>query len=124
MVSQQEAARAVIEAQVLVNDQRRRNEKWVVESLVSRGLFLGYTVSVFDGDIWPIQQSDSLSAVMAELFHCDTNTLVFHTPGGRKLRVFLVYGNGDGFEVICDYSSLAEPLVEWVDDQIFRRNNR
>jgi hypothetical protein len=59
-------------------------------------------LSVFDGEEAPIQRSDDLEAVMAELGHCDEELLLVHNADGKQIgSIFLVYGN-DAEELVCD----------------------
>lgn len=72
----------------------------------------GYTISVFDGEDYPIRYSGDVDAIMAEIGACDEEHLVFRRTGvdGERPKVgsaFLVYGN-DGWDVIADYSATPE----------------
>jgi len=78
-------------------------EKRIAKKLVEDALAAGYTVSVCDGEDYPVKRSSNKKEIMAGVFSCDEEELVFRKDGNLIGRVFLVYGN-DGYDVICDYS--------------------
>jgi hypothetical protein len=86
------------------------DERFVVKQIVGRALDKGYLLSVFDGEEDPIQRSDDLEAVMAELGHCDEELLLVHNADGKRIgQIYLVYGN-DPDEVVCDCTDKPEIL--------------
>jgi hypothetical protein len=86
------------------------DERFVVKQIVGRALDKGYLLSVFDGEEAPIQRSDDLEAVMAELGHCDEEWLYVQNADGKQIGViYLVYGN-DPDEVVCDCTDKPEIL--------------
>lgn len=85
-------------------------ERFVVKQMVSRALDKGYTLSVFDGEEFPVLHSDDLEEVMAELGHCDEEWLYVENADHKKIgTIWLVYGN-DPDEVVCDCTDKPEIL--------------
>lgn len=87
-------------------DKRIANEKMIVRKVVKNALSLGYTISLFDGEEWPVKRSTSASEVMAAIMSTDEDTLSFRKDGEHAGSVLLVYGNSAS-EVIADYSDTA-----------------
>lgn len=89
------------------------DERFIVKQIVGRALDKGYLLSVYDGEETPIQHSDDLEAVMAELGHCDLEWLLVENADRKRIgSIFLVYGN-DPDEVVADYTDKPE-IVEVV----------
>jgi hypothetical protein len=86
---------------------RREMEIAIVTKLVNTAIHLGYDVSVYDGEAWPIKHSTFALNVLAEMFATDEQSLHFHS-GKRHIGVVdLVYGN-EGWTVIADNTESAE----------------
>jgi hypothetical protein len=86
------------------------DERFVVKQIVGRALDKGYLLSVHDGEEVPIQRSDDLEMVMAELGHCDEEWLFVSNADGKRIgQIYLVYGN-DPDEVVCDCTDKPEIL--------------
>lgn len=70
-----------------------------------------YSLSVFDGEAWPIIRSRDTAAIMAEIGACDEERLrILRGTPAEALgsgSVFLVYGN-DGWDVIADNTDTPE----------------
>lgn len=70
-----------------------------------------YSLSVFDGEEWPIVRSRDLNAIMAEIGACDEERLAIRRGTGAEAErigsVYLVYGN-DGWDVIADNTDTPE----------------
>lgn len=93
-------------------NQRQQFERLIVRAAVDGLLAAGYSVSVCDGDAWPVERSVEAGAVMAGLFACDTEWLRVYKADGPDFigSVLLIYGN-DGYDVIADHSvSLTDAL--------------
>ncbi len=81
---------------------------------------LGYSVSVFDGEEYPVRKCQDMAVIMEAVCACDEEWLVFHHHlSDRKNHmignVYLIYGN-DGPDVIADYHVSLEPLVSAIND--------
>lgn len=86
-------------------------EKMVVRSLVSELLGHGLTISVFDGEEWPVKRGTKRNQILDALFACDAETILIRDGEDNKIgRAYLVYGN-DGYDVIADYSVALEPYM-------------
>ena len=90
---------------------RRKMERAVCSALVKAGLEAGYGIGVYNGEETVIKNSTSFKAIMAELFSVDEESLLFWKDGKKAGHVFLVYGN-DGWDVICDYTTNLEHIME------------
>src|SRR5438093_779989 len=90
---------------------RRKMERAVCSALVKAGLEAGYGIGVYNGEETVIRNSTSYKAIMAELFSVDEESLLFWKDGKKAGHVFLVYGN-DGWDVICDYTTNLEHIME------------
>lgn len=86
-------------------------ERRIVSRIVKDAIDLGYTISVFDGESYPIQGSADYRAVMRSAFSTDEDTLIFREQGRRIGSVYLVYGN-DGYDVVANYTD--NPEVEKI----------
>ena len=88
-------------------------EKRVVRRLVKAALDRGYTVSVHDGEEWPVRKSDSVVEIMAALGATDMERLLLRSADGTRIgSILLVYGNSPE-EVIADHTDneLIQGLV-------------
>jgi hypothetical protein len=88
-------------------------ERKICSQLVREALNRDYTVSVYDGEEWPLKRSTSHRAILAAMFSTDSDTLRFHDSSGMSLgSVLLIYGNGE--DVIFDHSDnpATNALVE------------
>lgn len=65
-----------------------------------------YTISVFDGEAYPVKRSRDLRAIMDEIMACDEETLIVRNSvdASKVGSIFLVYGN-DGWDVIADHTA-------------------
>lgn len=93
-------------------NQRQQVERLIVRAAVDGLLAAGYSVSVCDGDAWPVERSVEAGAVMAGLFACDAEWLHVYKADGPDFigSVLLVYSN-NGYDVIADHSiSLTDAL--------------
>jgi hypothetical protein len=85
-------------------------ERFVVKQIVGRALDKGYLLSVYDGEETPVEHSDDLEAVMAELGHCEAEWLLVENADRKRIgSIFLVYGN-DPDEVVADCTDKPEIL--------------
>ena len=92
---------------------RHRMERAVISALVKAGLEAGHTLGVHDGGEMVLNRSISYKAVMATIMAVDEEHLFFFSAetGKRIGWVFLVYGN-DGWDVISDYTTNLEPIMD------------
>ncbi|RWN60173.1 hypothetical protein [Mesorhizobium sp.] len=95
----------------------RPAEQKIVGALIKKALGLGYLVSVYDGEEWPVKKSDDFAKITAEIAATDSTEFVFRkAEDGSKIGwLMLVHGNDE--DVICDYTDnqLMNELVEGVD---------
>lgn len=83
----------------------------VVSKLIKHALKAGYTVSVYDGEEFPLKYATSYAKIIDACFSTDSDVLVFRRNDAAKHdgigtyvgRVILIYGN-EGYDVISDYA--------------------
>ena len=93
---------------------RQNIERRVIRALVKTALADGCSISVYDGEAYPLKKSTSLKDIMAAIMSTDEDHLNIWKDGKRIGSVFLVYGN-DGYDVINDYSVSLEYLMPLVN---------
>lgn len=97
-------------------EKRRTIERRIVRRLVLALIKAGYSVSLYDGQEWVAKKEKTWKAVKDKFFSVDEETLYAYDAEGRRIGVvFLVYGNG-GWDVMADWSSSLEPVVNPVLD--------
>jgi hypothetical protein len=89
---------------------RQRIERAVCSALIKAGLHAGYKITVDNGEEEVLKESTNKSEILKEMFSVDEERLWFHKDG-KKLGVFLVYGNY-GWDVIADYHVPLEHLMD------------
>lgn len=97
---------------------RIKIEKQIAKAIVQSALSAGLTVSVFDGEEWPLKRSTDKTKILDALFSTDSDSLRFRDAEGEIVGfVSLIYGN-DGYDVISDYTaterveSLLKPAID------------
>lgn len=90
------------------NEQRIKGERTIVAKLICAILSRKYLVSIFDGEAFAIQKSDSYQNIMAEVMSTDADTVRVWSKDGEMIgAISLIYGNSPE-EVIADYSDNEE----------------
>ena len=80
------------------------HERAQAETLVEILLDRGYSVSVFDGEEWPLKRSTNRAAILAAMGSTEGDTLRIYDENGDRIGTFwLVYGNGPG-ELVSDHT--------------------
>lgn len=79
-------------------------EQKIITGLIERALAKDLTVSVSDGEEWPVKTSTDLEEITAGIGHTDMTTLRFRTKPDKTSVgcVWLVHGNED--DVISDHT--------------------
>jgi len=100
---------------------RIKIEKRIVRKIVKDALARNWTVTVHDGEEFPVRKSTDLKKIIAATFTTDQDTLIFRDADGNKVGdVALVYGN-DGWDVVSDHTSsdvmdeFMAPITELSD---------
>lgn len=90
-------------------------ERLIVECLIDSALGADCSVSVFDGEAFPLRRSRDPAAILAALGSTDEDRLVLHREGKRLGSILLIYGNGP--DLISDVSWHAGTTYEgsWLD---------
>ena len=90
---------------------RRRMEYAVLRRFCLDAIAAGYTLSLHNGEDWCVKKVKTAKEVLDAAFSVDEERLYVFDGDKRLGGVFLVYGN-DGYDVICDYHTSLEPLME------------
>lgn len=85
-------------------------ESRIVKKIVEDALAQGFSLSVFDGEDWSVNESTNKTEILDNLQACDEENLYFYKDGKQVGGVLLVYGN-DGYDVICDYHTNLETVL-------------
>jgi hypothetical protein len=99
-------------------EKRIETERRIVSRIVKDAIKAGYSMSVYDGEEWVLKSCNEYQKTMRALFSTDEDTILFKTNDNRTVgRVYLVYGNDDGFDVICDYTAneVTENLLKGAE---------
>lgn len=92
---------------------RQDRERQILEKLVDDALFYGCTVSVYDGEEWPLRRSQDRAAILEATRSTESDVLAFHDADGVKIgNVWLIYGND--YDLISDCSE-GEALQALLD---------
>jgi fatty acid-binding protein DegV len=82
-------------------------ERSICSKLVRAAIKSNYSVSLYDGEYWPLERSKSHKEVMNAMFSTDEDVLLFRDPAGKKIgKVLLIHGNGE--DIISDWSDNTE----------------
>jgi len=83
-------------------------------SLLHRLIKAGFTpLTIDNGETVTKWNADDRTLFVEEAMACDESTLRCVDQDGRKVALFLVYGNGPG-ELVCDFTDTPE-LAAVVD---------
>lgn len=99
-------------------EKRQSIERTIVRKVIELALSRGYTISVYDGESYPVWRSDDFSEIFGAMFLTDEETIRIYDDNHRLGSIFFVYGN-DGYDVIADHScsleSFLAPITEYTD---------
>jgi hypothetical protein len=96
--------------------QRIVTEGRIARKIVDTMLSFGMTVGVNDGEETVLKRSTSVNDIMQALFSTDEDYIIGYGPDGKKVGVvYLVYGNS-GWDVINDYSTSLELVMQPVNN--------
>lgn len=85
-------------------------EQRIVGKLVQDILAAGYSLSISDGEAFPLENSTDPDAIYAALASTDSDTIYVHIPDRRgSPHIVLVWGNDA--HVISDYSASLSGLL-------------
>lgn len=85
------------------------NEKLIVGKLVADLLAAGYSLSVYDGEEYPLRRSTDADAIYKALASTDFDRLHTHKEGYREGWVLLIWGNDR--DIISDYTISLETQI-------------
>lgn len=98
-------------------------ERQIVEKLLDDALTAGLSISVHDGEEFPLRNSTNKAAILEAMFSTDADGLHFSREGKPSAWVLLIYGNGPDLisdsttkntEFLVGAEALAEELEpEW-----------
>lgn len=93
-------------------------EDQIIDELLDRALGRGWSVSVFDGEEFPLRRCYDKATIRAAMRSTDTDYLYFHGSAGEAYGwVWLVYGNGE--DLITDLTIGRE--VTALETQVHER---
>lgn len=85
-------------------------EMAILSRIVADAIANGYTVSVNDGEAWPVVRSRDAAKILAALRTTEADTLLFRDIEEQTVGVVvLIYGNAP-WEVIADHSD--KPAID------------
>jgi hypothetical protein len=91
-------------------------EQRIVKMTIDAGLKAGYTLGVYDGEEFTVQNSKDADEIFGAMFTTDEDTLCFYNEGGARIGwVFFVYGN-DGYDVINDHTTNLEDVLKPINE--------
>ena len=92
-------------------------ERGTIKRLLLAAFRKGYTVSVFDGEVWTVKESSSYDAVIEALATTGEDVLRFRDKNGFAVgKAYLVWGNDpDGSELVSDHTD--EPAMNRLISQ-------
>jgi hypothetical protein len=90
-------------------------------SLLHRLMKAGFTpLTIDNGETVTKWNADNRTLFVAEAMACDASTLSCVDQDGRRVALFLVYGNGPG-ELVCDFTDT--PALAAVVDAFYNANS-
>ncbi|MDU8545712.1 MULTISPECIES: hypothetical protein [Pseudomonas] len=88
-------------------------ELQIITLILADAFAAGYVVSVKDGHDWVLRESTDQDEILGVMFTSGHDVLSFkHPHTGFHGWVKLVYGNGDGSEVVADSSPALQSLLD------------
>jgi hypothetical protein len=96
-------------------------ERKIITKLMKEAIKQGYSVSVFDGEEYAVEQSTDIELLKKEIMATDTDSIeLYHANGTMFGSVLAVYGN-DGYDVMADssnspaFNEFLKPIEEYAD---------
>lgn len=86
------------------------------KTLVRNALTAGFTVSVFDGEEWPVKRSANEAEIYAAIEAVDEAQLRIRDAGGNYIGWALVVNGLEDDELVADYSD-NETMRKLVGDE-------
>lgn len=77
-------------------------ERDIITQVLRKALAKGYTVSLCDGEEYPLIRSTDMKAITAEIAATDQTYLIFREDGQQRGWIWLVHGNHE--DVVSDYT--------------------
>lgn len=91
----------------------REIELQIITLILADAFAAGLVVSVNDGEDWVLRDSIDQDEILGVMFTTGQDVLGFkHPHTGFHGRVTLVYGNGDGSEVVADSTPALESVLD------------
>jgi hypothetical protein len=97
---------------------RETMERKICKAAIEGLIEAGYTISVFDGEAYPLEYSIDVKEVPDTLFATEDELLeIYRNSNNMEYVGFtrFIYGN-DGHDVIADYSKGLEPALKKAID--------
>lgn len=91
---------------------RQELEQRIAEAVIDRAIESGYSISVDDGEEVMLRCSTDKEAILKAMFTTAEDRL-YISKGIRRIGwVFFVYGNDSGENVVNDYTTNLEPMMD------------
>lgn len=95
--------KAVEAGTIKIPDYVDTTELAIVYKLVDLILSNSWTISVWDGEAFPVKRSNNKKTIIEAMFSTEEDTLVLRNSAGEKVgSIYLIYGNGE--DLISDHS--------------------
>ncbi len=97
-------------------------EKKICKRLINTIHKQGYKFDINDGEEDVIRHSRDKKAAFEALFSTDEDYIIVRNDEGQRLgSIWLIHGNG--IDVISDYSTSLEPILEpvtkWIEQEFY-----
>lgn len=91
-------------------------ETKIIRAIATKVVENNYTISVFDGEEYPVKKSGNVEDIMSAVGATDETTFRIRNEGGETIGfIYFVHGNGE--DVVSDWSdapeieSIVRPIV-------------
>lgn len=86
----------------------------VLGAVIDTAIEQGFLITVDNGEDIPVKNSQDKELILSELFATDMEWLKFQKPGQKRRGTMLLVHGNDGWDVINDYSTSVESIMESV----------
>jgi hypothetical protein len=90
---------------------RQEIEQAIVKRVIADTLAAGYSIDVFDGDEFVLENGTDADAIFKAMFATDEEQLYLRKDGKRWGWIFFIYGE-NGWDVINNHTSNLDELLK------------
>jgi hypothetical protein len=93
-------------------------ENGIANKIIDDALASGYTVSVYDGEEWPVKRSSNKDEIISALNSTGIDQLKFRDSSGEYVGVCALIWGECGYDLVNDYtvSDAMEKLMKGASD--------